>query len=98
MQMSGAWEKWQQVYADLKFANRHGRWSNPADAEQEAVDGMGEVAVHCCRDGSSAVHDGRVHEQDAEACRCLLAWEKWQQVYADLKFANRQEVEQSGGC
>ena len=73
MQMSGAWEKWQQVYADLKFANRHGRRSNQADAEQEAVNGIGEVAVHCSRDGTSAVHAGWCTEPDAEACRCLLA-------------------------
>ena len=49
---------------------------------------MGEVAVHCCRDGSPAIHAAGSNQPHAEACN-VGAWEKWQQVYADLKFANR---------
>eukprot|EP00658_Telonema_sp_P-2_P063378 TRINITY_DN520_c0_g1_i24.p1 TRINITY_DN520_c0_g1~~TRINITY_DN520_c0_g1_i24.p1 ORF type:complete len:303 (-),score=44.24 TRINITY_DN520_c0_g1_i24:29-937(-) len=33
----------------------HGRWCHSTHAQQEAFDGVGEVAVHSCRVGSSAI-------------------------------------------
>ena len=45
-----------------------GWWCDSADAEQEAVSGMGGMAVHSCGDGSTAVDASGCVESDDEAC------------------------------
>ena len=53
--MAGAWEKYQQTGQE-EVCEQGRRRCNQADAEQAAVDGHREVAVHSCRDASRAVH------------------------------------------
>merc|ERR1711881_503298 len=48
----------------------HGRWSNSAYAQQEALDGMGEVAVHCCRDGPAGADDSARTDADDQGQAC----------------------------
>eukprot|EP00658_Telonema_sp_P-2_P009285 TRINITY_DN13486_c0_g1_i15.p2 TRINITY_DN13486_c0_g1~~TRINITY_DN13486_c0_g1_i15.p2 ORF type:complete len:126 (-),score=27.93 TRINITY_DN13486_c0_g1_i15:161-538(-) len=89
--VSMAWEKWQQVYADLKFANRMGggairRMLNRklSMAFEKWQFTAGELARQQFMLG------GAVKRMMAR--QVSMAWEKWQQVYADLNVDGMGEV------
>ena len=87
-QMSMAWEKWQQVYADAKFANRAGGGAIRRMLNRKlsmAWEKWQFTAAEMAR--QQFMVQGALNRMLKR--QMSMAWEKWQQVYADAKFANR---------
>merc|ERR1712086_1151628 len=85
--MSQGWEKWQQVYADLKFANRMGGGAIRRMLNRKlsmAWEKWQFTAAEMAR--QQFLLKGAITRMLKR--KMSAAWEKWQQVYADLKFAN----------
>merc|ERR1719162_871570 len=90
-QMSRAWEKWQQVYADLKFLNRMGGGAIRRMMNRKlsmAWEKWQFTAAEMAR--QQFMIQGAINRMLKR--QMSQAWEKWQQVYADQKFSGMGEV------
>ena len=86
--LSGGWEKWQQTYADLKFANRSGGGAIRRMLNRKlsmAFEKWQFTAAEMAR--QQFMLQGALNRMVKRAM--AGAWEKWQQTYVDLKYANR---------